>query len=661
MTEPSRYANPRLMCDIVMKGGITSGVVYPGAILSLAETYRFRSIGGTSAGAIAAAIASAAEHARRGGDCGGFRVIEDLPDQLGGTIDGGRTPFMLQLFQADKATRPLFRALTSFMGRHGKVRGTWRLVMALWLPVLVAAVVFAASVGLCAVGDADWAFGVAGIAASGLTLAIGAFAELLRGWRAIGDNDFGLCRLGPAVGSPDKPALTDWLHGRIQTAAGLTEADAPLTFADLWGVPATGERGPASADLDRLKRLRQRCHAPDERCVDLQMITTDLTQGRPLRLPILYDRHEAGLEDGADALLFDRLELRRFFPAGVVDHLVRHAEPIDDELRHVLGPLEREKLFAAERLERALRPDDWDAARSRPRLVRLPIGPDLPVVVAARMSLSFPILISTLPLWRLVESEGRTDIRRVVFSDGGITSNFPIHFFDSPLPRWPTFGLHLTKPKPGEAPDPGDARAWVEPPPAPGDPMPDRMREINDLADLGAAVADAARNWRDNSQARLPGFRDRIAHIKIDKTEGGLNLAMNDTAITRLNERGGLAGADLRDLFSTRDRCQPIRHWEDHRFARYRVTMAVMQRLMQSYHTGYTTVAPGDDVTTPYPTRLAQGQTTPPFEFGEPERYEAAKQTSAAYVAVAGEADSGLLDDENVPRPPATMRTVPPV
>ena len=35
-------------CDLVMKGGITSGVVYPPAICALAKEYRFKNIGGTS-------------------------------------------------------------------------------------------------------------------------------------------------------------------------------------------------------------------------------------------------------------------------------------------------------------------------------------------------------------------------------------------------------------------------------------------------------------------------------------------------------------------------------------------------------------------------------------------------------------------------------------
>jgi hypothetical protein len=42
--------NPeKLECDLVMRGGITSGIVYPRAIAKLAETYNFRSIGRTSA------------------------------------------------------------------------------------------------------------------------------------------------------------------------------------------------------------------------------------------------------------------------------------------------------------------------------------------------------------------------------------------------------------------------------------------------------------------------------------------------------------------------------------------------------------------------------------------------------------------------------------
>src|SRR3977135_2270093 len=29
------------------------------------------------------------------------------------------------------------------------------------------------------------------------------------------------------------------------------------------------------------------------------------------------------------------------------------------------------------------------------------------------------------------------------FSDGGLSSNFPLQFFDAPFPRWPTFAIEL--------------------------------------------------------------------------------------------------------------------------------------------------------------------------------------------------------------------------
>ena len=44
-----------------MKGGVTSGVIYPLALCELAREFRLRNVGGASAGAIAASFAAAAE------------------------------------------------------------------------------------------------------------------------------------------------------------------------------------------------------------------------------------------------------------------------------------------------------------------------------------------------------------------------------------------------------------------------------------------------------------------------------------------------------------------------------------------------------------------------------------------------------------------------
>jgi hypothetical protein len=81
---PSSDSNPFLGdkpgCDIIMKGGITSGVVYPLAVLELARKYRLRNIGGTSAWALASVLTTAGEYGRESGrlSCGSQHQKESL-------------------------------------------------------------------------------------------------------------------------------------------------------------------------------------------------------------------------------------------------------------------------------------------------------------------------------------------------------------------------------------------------------------------------------------------------------------------------------------------------------------------------------------------------------------------------------------------------------
>src|SRR5262245_37609848 len=98
------------VCDLVMKGGITSGVVYPKLISTLSDKYRFKNIGGTSAGAIAAAGCAAAEYARQTGaddsarKCG-FRRLKALPDELQKPIGTPLASMLFNLFQPSPALR----------------------------------------------------------------------------------------------------------------------------------------------------------------------------------------------------------------------------------------------------------------------------------------------------------------------------------------------------------------------------------------------------------------------------------------------------------------------------------------------------------------------------------------------------------------------------
>ena len=74
---------PERCCDLVMKGGITSGVLYPSAVREIAERFYLVGIGGTSAGAIAASVAAAAEYRRRQtGSFEGFERFEEIAREL---------------------------------------------------------------------------------------------------------------------------------------------------------------------------------------------------------------------------------------------------------------------------------------------------------------------------------------------------------------------------------------------------------------------------------------------------------------------------------------------------------------------------------------------------------------------------------------------------
>src|SRR5215813_7978915 len=105
----------RRYCDIVMKGGITSGVVYPPAVVALSKKFSFRNIGGTSAGAIAAAVTAAAEFGHQH-NAGGFARLASLPTDLGASDSEGGDSLLLRLFRPQQQTNALFRILVASLG-----------------------------------------------------------------------------------------------------------------------------------------------------------------------------------------------------------------------------------------------------------------------------------------------------------------------------------------------------------------------------------------------------------------------------------------------------------------------------------------------------------------------------------------------------------------
>lgn len=537
MSEDERaasHANAAAECDIILKGGITSGIVYPSALSLLATHYRLRSIGGTSAGAIAAAAAAAAEYGRTSG---AFDRLSVLPATLGETDENGRTR-LFRLFEPQRSTKALFDLLVAGLmpdARHGWLAALRWLFSAI-ANFPIAALVIAAA---CALGAALLLAGDVSPLRLGLTvlIAIVAFVLLLAAWilivaaRRIGANGYGLC-----TGMGSESALTPWLYGTLQSLASRAP-DAPLTFGDLWKNPDPADAKPG--DALRETHLRR---------IDLRLMTTALSHGRPYSFPLeINDFH------------FDAAEWRLLFPPVVIDHLIARAGAAIAE-----GPLAgKYRLCAME---------------------------DLPIIVPVRMSLAFPVLLSAVPLWRVRRDPDRDhpgqwlDVaEKVWFSDGGICSNFPVHFFDATLPSRPTFGIDLTDDRFVRA-NPEDPQDFVWMPPHNGS---GAMTEIVDVDRGGrpsvigffASIVRTMQDWSDATQLGAPGFRDRVVHVRLTADEGGLNLRMRPELIARVAARGTEAARVLLAHYAHHDPpAGTVTGWRNHRWVRYRVAMRLIEQ-----------------------------------------------------------------------------------
>ena len=546
-------------CDLVMEGGVTSGVVYPKAIVKLSKEFLFHSIGGTSAGAIAAAATAAAEYRRRkDNDHSGFDRLAKLPEELAPAGDDAKESKLFGLFSPQPETTALFAVLASALNRKGALALAWGVLLGLfrafwlWSTLGAGLVLAVAWIGAKPPNVVGWvlvvalAFMVALIAAlTGLFFALaGPFIR----------NGFGICR-GYNSGDEKKfkhgangEPLTLWLSRLINECAGLASDGPPLTFGMLWAAPGFPP--------DWLKQVGA---GKPRRSIDLQMVSTSLTQGRPFRFPDADPdvRFYVGLDD-----------LERYFPPNVMQCL-------------------RDSASAPER-GYPVKPAD----PSSEGLVALPLQ-NLPVVVAARMSLSFPILLSAVPLYSVDFMVTGWQVKRCWFSDGGLTSNFPIHFFDSPLPLWPTFGISLEKKDPAH--QPGDIWMPVKNTEGRADPWDDFdapqigfFGGVDTLFRFVGALLGSIRNWQDRLNARSPGVRDRVVRIRLEKDEGGLNLAMSAAQIHAVAKKGEKAGDELLARYRAIGQpALPLEHpmdLDNHRWVRLRAFIGALEKQASGLH-----------------------------------------------------------------------------
>jgi predicted acylesterase/phospholipase RssA len=618
----------RRFCDLVMKGGITSGVVFPKAVAWLSHQYRFRNIGGTSAGAIAAAGAAAAEY-RRATDSAnpqyGFARLADLAEVLGERPTGEKHSRLFSLFQPEPAMRRHFAILAAMLNRGRATRmasGVLAAVRSFPLAAVVGAlpgvILMVAVRGMTAINIIAIVVAAFVLAAGAMLAAVSIAAVSLA--RILPKQEFGLATGHSTRHSENEPlALTDWLHSYLQDLAGKDSAH-PLTFGDLDGVM-----------LDASKGIQG---------INLEMMTTALSMGRPFALPF-----------NTEQFYFSRPELERYFPDDVMASMIANPGP-------------RSKANGAR-----------DKAMATLGFFPFPGRATLPVVVAARMSLSFPLLLAAVPLYRYAweitaTGDGEADaaglrdeprfapanVRKVVFSDGGICSNFPVHMFDSVLPGWPTFGINLRDDLPGSGSN--EDRAY----------LPDRARSLppenyaiaqtgaSAIFSFAAAIIKTMQNWRDNLQRAAPGFRDRIVTIRHTQDEGGLNLDMAARDIETMAASGQLGAEKLIAAFG-RPESLDADFLTYHRWVRIRSLLNVLQRAMREIHQGVTTL----DNHPPYPdlVRDAPAYVGGSYRLTEPARSEAAKLLDTLDQLDHELEDARIDYAKTAPRPEVELRIQP--
>lgn len=383
--------------------------------------------------------------------------------------------------------------------------------------------------------------------------------------------------------SPVERALVPWLSGAMSSLAGVAtgtggrppkmDEATVLRFGHLWSrdykAPPCRQQPNAGLEKESVN--------PRARLVNLELVTSELTHQVPWRFPLAHEQ----IRRGGEAQLFvSRRDLERVFPPEVVaamTHLPCTAPAVRD-------------IESGE----PLAPDD---------LFEMPDMCDVPVIVPTRMSLAFPAMFEAVRMFQRVRSphdaphlvrdeygarlkrtgadeslafpvESAGDpptlwLQELWFTDGGVTANFPVHFFDSVLPLWPTLGINLGSHPAGHTHQdvwlPADNQSRTLPP----TPVRDAMTGF-----IGS-IFNTARGWRDTYQTSMPAFRGRVAWVRQRSDEGGNNLFMTPDLIASLALRGALAGRRLRKRF------EQDAYWHRHQWLRLRIAADNLERLRQ--------------------------------------------------------------------------------
>lgn len=625
-------------CDLVLEGGVINGVVYPGFLMELARKFRFASIGGTSVGAIAAALAVACEYSRRYGRDTGFNEgLRKLPEELGEFVDPAKQITKIRsLFQPMPQVKKLFdfgvellgNRVTKKPGVYGddaaqapppaaqpQSRGQavkecicifYKHFRTSWLETSFLGLIFLYLAFIFTTYSLFVPFGlfflllILHYVFAPISNFIGQLQTLLK------MQGFGMCSGKSIDGKQD--ALIEWLHAGIQKSASLSFAK-PLTFNDIWGAP----NGPIDATGNN------RAHS-----IEFRAITSCLSHGRIYELPI---------QDPTARVFFRLSEFKDFFPDDIIRQLRKVAKPIDFEtdpltyaqryderasdLKTQLDTATRDKLVDSVKeinkrlynlpiqkklLENLLLEKELGAADSID-IRELPAG-ELPILVAARLSFSVPVLFQSVPLlgFNLDMQPEDMSLARLWFSDGGLGSNLPVTLFDKAFPRWPTFAVKIVEESPKRANSKGVYKSFVPffhkggmedrliaPTDNSGFTKPDQSLDWRSFVKFVFGLYTTTKDGSDRASLRMPNVRNRVVSIFTNDIVGGaLNLMIPPDAIRRLGCSYGVnAGLTLTKAYLaqvTLPRYAQVSAWTDHRWARFNILVNSLRQHVTGFN-----------------------------------------------------------------------------
>jgi predicted acylesterase/phospholipase RssA len=552
------WLDAKLECDFVVKGNLASGVVHAMAACELAKKFRFNTIGGSGIGSAAAAMIAAAETGRAIGGSGFAKLQTTLTD-LGKAHKGSRLG-IFNLITPEPKTGKYYKLLKDSVANikpHDMDLPLFSVLKTLPGVVGVAAIpgvltaltaIFAPNLWLTLV----WL--IAGLCLAGLLPIVAVRQQVVKRLNAtLTENSYGFCTGMAKQGSAD--SLSEWLHRNLNELAGQS-VNEPLTFGDL-------------------KRRDE-----EETPINLHLQCTDISINRPIRFP----EYGNSSYQSDQVYYFKPEELSRYLPAVVVSAMVKNSRK-QRQFKRLKG------YFA------------------------LPEANKLPLAFAVRCSISVPILFSAVPLYRAVRVGGkgrvRWEARRSWFVGGELSGTFDVDAFDSPLPKRPTFAIHVAPiGSDDESKEEQFKGIWVQNLITHNGPT--LWREFNDIRGYLRACMYTSKNWHEGVLMETPGYRERIAVAKISQQQTGMFPAIDEKAYKHLLSLGASIGINLSNRFSEDSKRRFAVSWEAHRWIRFRRHMASLEKQLVDFQKGFYEIAEGDR---PFETLMMRDKDEAPHAF----------------------------------------------